>query len=194
MQIPSIDEVLKCGDVWPEPSVSVATLRPPPHFASQNKHGSFWTGVISVGRGNTGPRCDLRSLRPRDANATSPALQQLAGKHGSRCSGGRAGGRGDEGRSAQKSVFPVGEMRTAVKSAAGRRRGLPVGGVKRGPPSQIRETTVPASDDIMRLLIRNKQVGVSAQSDPELSGHRQAGPCTSALLNKDALDEYMQIT
>lgn len=38
--------VLKCGDVWPEPSVSVATLHPLPHFATQNKHGSDWTAVI----------------------------------------------------------------------------------------------------------------------------------------------------
>lgn len=46
-QIRSI-EALKCGDVWPEPSVSVATLHPPPHLAIQNKQGSFWMCVSSV--------------------------------------------------------------------------------------------------------------------------------------------------
>lgn len=39
--------MLKCGDVWPKPSVSVATLHPLPHFAIQNKQGSGWMCVSS---------------------------------------------------------------------------------------------------------------------------------------------------
>lgn len=42
MHRPSIEAVLKCSDVWPEPSVSVATLHPLPHSAVQNKQGSSW--------------------------------------------------------------------------------------------------------------------------------------------------------
>lgn len=48
------------------------------------------------------------SLYPRDASTTRSPLEQLAGKHSLRCSGGK-------GRNVQKSVFPVGEMRTTVK-------------------------------------------------------------------------------
>ena len=46
------------------------------------------------------------SLSPRDANATRS--RRAAARRKTRCGG-------EKGRSVQKSVFPVGEMRTTVK-------------------------------------------------------------------------------
>lgn len=53
MQSPRLDinKVLKCGDVWPKPNVSVAPLHPLPHFGIQNKYG-FWM-YVSVYHNNT---------------------------------------------------------------------------------------------------------------------------------------------
>lgn len=93
MQRPSIEEeggeVLKCGDVWPKPSVSVATLHPLPHFAIQNKQGSGWMCVSSHCH-NT-ERRDVRAAghahAPTHTTPRPAPLQQRAAKHGSRCSG-----------------------------------------------------------------------------------------------------------
>lgn len=81
-QIPSTEEVLKCGDVWTEPSVSVATLHPlpHPHFAIQNKHSSLWMCVISLCHNTDRQSPSLtpqRQCKPQHENA---AL---------RCSGGK---------------------------------------------------------------------------------------------------------
>lgn len=81
-QIPSTQEVLKCGDVWTEPSVSVATLHPlpHPHFAIQNKHSSLWMCVISLCHNTDRQNLSLtpqRQCKPQHENA---AL---------RCSGGK---------------------------------------------------------------------------------------------------------
>lgn len=81
-QIPSTEEVLKCGDVWTEPSVSVATLHPlpHPHFAIQNKHSSLWMCVISLCH-NT----DRQSLSLTPQRQCKPQHENAA----LRCSGGK---------------------------------------------------------------------------------------------------------
>lgn len=72
------NKVLKCGDVWPEPSVSVATLHPLPHFAIQNKHGSCWMCVISVCHDTDRWNLSLSPRRRQCNPLPPPQVQPLA--------------------------------------------------------------------------------------------------------------------